>query len=339
MFMKNKRNGFTLMELLAVVVILGITFLFIMPSVTSLMGLGERREIELIEERVLSAAKEYVNNYDSTFYNSFYKEGDTNYVYKSDLINAGLIDKNEISKLNTFAGVKGELLSNDRIRYTVEYINASNNEYTNEELYLMMQNMNKNIENNTNKINNMNNNGGENSEIIENLQNQINEHDNKINSNATSISNLTDKDNVNNVFLQTYPVGSIFVTNESTNPGSIFGGTWVTYGEGRTLVGVDSTQTEFATVGKTGGTKTHTLTINEMPSHSGHLYGSAGEVTGVGNAKGAWLYQMTTHDVTHGYGWDYANNEYYPANQSLGGSKAHNNLQPYITVYMWKRTA
>ena len=81
------------MELLAVVVILGITFLFIMPAVTSLIGIGE---IELIEERVLSAAKEYVNNYDSTFYNSFYKEGDTNYVYKSKLLESGLINEDNV---------------------------------------------------------------------------------------------------------------------------------------------------------------------------------------------------------------------------------------------------
>ena len=249
MFMKNKRNGFTLMELLAVVVILGITFLFIMPSVTSLIGLGERREIELIEERVLFAAKEYVNNYDSTFYNSFYKEGDTNYVYKSDLINAGLIDENEISKLNTFAGVKGELLSNDRIRYTVEYINISNNEYTNEELYLMIKNL-------QNQNGSSSGNGNVNSEVVDNLTSRIEELEN--NSNVDEkINELINKDNFNNLFLKMYPVGSIYVTNESTNPGSIFGGTWVTYGEGRTLVGVDSTQTEFAGVGLTGGEKKH----------------------------------------------------------------------------------
>ena len=172
---KNKEKGFTLMELLAVVVILGITFLFIMPSVTSIMGLGERIEIELIEERVLSAAKEYVNNYDSTFYNSFYKEGDTNYVYKSDLINAGLIDKNEISKLNTFAGVKGELLKNDKIRYTVEYINTSNNEYTNEELYLMMQNLTKDVQQLKNQSGSSGS-GDTSSTVIEELQTQINEN-------------------------------------------------------------------------------------------------------------------------------------------------------------------
>ena len=123
-----KKNAFTLIELLAVIVIFAVTFLIVVPSMNLLIGNSEKREIELIEERVLSAAKEYVNNFDGSFYKNFYKEGDTAYVYKSDLINAGLIDENEISKLNTFAGVKGELLSNDKIRYTVEYANASNSE-------------------------------------------------------------------------------------------------------------------------------------------------------------------------------------------------------------------
>ena len=123
-----KKSGFTLIELLAVIVIFAISFLFVVPSINLLVKSGERREIELIEERVLTAAKEYVNNYDSSFYKNLYKEGDTFYINKSDLLNAGLIEESEVSRLNTFVGVKGELLKNDKIRYTVEYANASNSE-------------------------------------------------------------------------------------------------------------------------------------------------------------------------------------------------------------------
>ena len=292
------KNAFTLIELLSVIVIFAITFLIVVPSMNSLIGSSEKREIELIEERVLSAAKEYVNNFDGSFYKNFYKEGDTSYVYKSDLINAGLIDENEISKLNTFAGVKGELLSNDKIRYTVEYINASNNEYTNEELYLMMQEMRNNYNNLSNEVNNLKNQSG----------------------NTTNIS-----------LLSVYPVGSIYISENNTNPGTLFGGTWVAYGAGRTLVGVDTSQTEFASVGKTGGSKTHILTVDEMPSHNHNLYlydDWTANITLTSAVNTVQYGEYTTENVRKGI-----------ASFSAGNSQPHNNLQPYITVYMWKRTA
>lgn len=119
-----------------------------------------------------------------------------------------------------------------------------------------------------------------------------------------------------------YPVGSIYINaSVSTNPATLIGfGTWEAFGAGRVLVGLDSGQTEFDTLGETGGAKTHTLTINEMPAHthsvpnSGSQNNSFDSGTTVGN------------DVTGTSG-------------STGGGQAHNNLQPYIVVYMWKRTA
>jgi len=107
------------------------------------------KEIELIEERVLSAAKDYVNYIDGSFCTKLFKEVDTNYIYKTDLINKGLLIKKDIIKLDTFAQVKGELLKDDKIKYTVEYIDAEREEYTNEELYLMIQNITNNGEGST----------------------------------------------------------------------------------------------------------------------------------------------------------------------------------------------
>lgn len=66
-----------------------------------------------------------------------------------------------------------------------------------------------------------------------------------------------------------YPVGTIYETVLSVNPNNILGfGTWEEFGSGRVLVGVDTTQTEFDEVKKTGGAKTVTLTANQMPSHT-----------------------------------------------------------------------
>ena len=64
-----------------------------------------------------------------------------------------------------------------------------------------------------------------------------------------------------------YPVVSIYMSVNNTNPGTLFGGTWVTWGAGRVPVSVNTSDGDFSTVEKTGGEKTHTLSINEMPSH------------------------------------------------------------------------
>ena len=66
---------------------------------------------------------------------------------------------------------------------------------------------------------------------------------------------------------QIYPVGSIYITANATNPSVLFGGTWEQL-KGKFLVGVDSSDTDFETSGKTGGEKTHTLTVDEIPSHT-----------------------------------------------------------------------
>ena len=104
------------------------------------------------------------------------------------------------------------------------------------------------------------------------------------------------------------------------------GGKWERFGDGRVLVGVSETESEFNTVSKTGGSKTHTLTINEMPVHSHPQYVSANS----GN-------QATRRD----YSSDGSSSLYPQGNNTgnSGGGQAHNNLQPYITVYRWRRTA
>lgn len=68
-----------------------------------------------------------------------------------------------------------------------------------------------------------------------------------------------------------YPVGSIYMSISSTNPGTLFGGTWVAWGAGRVPVSVDANDTDFNAAEKTGGEKTHTLTILEMPNHDHYI--------------------------------------------------------------------
>lgn len=122
-----------------------------------------------------------------------------------------------------------------------------------------------------------------------------------------------------NVF---YPVGSYYETSDTSfNPNTTWGGTWVEDTAGRTTVAYDSTQAEFDTIGETGGEKTHTLTVNEMPMHSHGISTNGGTGISVG-----YNYQAPG-------GWNGAFCE------GKGGDQPHNNLQPYIVVKRWHRTA
>lgn len=126
-----------------------------------------------------------------------------------------------------------------------------------------------------------------------------------------------------------YPVGSIYMSVKATNPGTLFGGTWVTIAQGRTLVGVNTSDNDFKTPEKTGGEKTHTLTVAEMPSHS-HTIGT----------QNLWKQAPTYGNINPG-ATEGANQADIQPNQTnvRGNNQPHNNLQPYFCVYIFKRTA
>ena len=131
-----------------------------------------------------------------------------------------------------------------------------------------------------------------------------------------------------------YPVGAIFTTvtayaNSAAVVAAIGGTTWVAFAAGKMLIGLDSGDTDFDTVEQTGGAKTHTLSTAEMPSHN-H---SNGSYTKLGISNGS----NTTQGV------DSSSGELNLINtadiQATGGGTAHSIMNPYIAVYMWKRTA
>lgn len=123
-----------------------------------------------------------------------------------------------------------------------------------------------------------------------------------------------------------YPIGAIFQSTNSTNPAELMGGTWERFGNGRVLVGVDETDPYFNTALKTGGAKTHTLTIAEMPSHSHGQKVSANN--GPAAARRDWSSDGSADEYPQGL-------DTFPT----GGGQPHNNLQPYVTIYMWRRIA
>ena len=123
-------------------------------------------------------------------------------------------------------------------------------------------------------------------------------------------------------FLDIFRVGRIIFTEDSTNPGTYYGGTWVAWGKGRVPVGVDPTDSDFNAAGKTVGAKTHTLVIGELPRHN--------HIIPMNNTTG--------FEVAHSAG-ALSGGEPEISTQYAGSNGAHNNLQPSIAVYMWKRTA
>ncbi len=122
-----------------------------------------------------------------------------------------------------------------------------------------------------------------------------------------------------------YPVGSVYISVENTNPKTLFGGTWESFATGRTLVGVDTSQSEFNKVMKTGGEKSHRIELKELPP--------ATIISDDVNIDKKWCAGA----------WGDFSNYNYPITSmdrtTRGCNQAHNNLQPYITVYMWRRVA
>ena len=132
--------------------------------------------------------------------------------------------------------------------------------------------------------------------------------------------------------LDVYPVGSVYMSVSETSPASLFGGTWEQIKDTFLLAAGDT-----YTAGSTGGEPTHTLTTSEMPTH-GHMY--AMETTGgepqIDVSPWGWIcpsdtfYQNASGETIKrlGFGGTYT-----------GSSAAHNNMPPYVVIYMWKRVA
>ena len=173
-----------------------------------------------------------------------------------------------------------------------------------------------------------------------------------------------------NIINLVYPVGSIYMSVNNVSPATFLGGTWTQIKDRFLLSAGDS-----YTAGSTGGAATHTLTTAQMPSHT-HTTDSQGAHThtrGTMNITGSFYGDMTSRDVGvtatgaftfgGGYGNFTTGNNYYLITgftfdaskswtgatssngahthtaQATGSGQAHNNMPPYLTVYMWKRTA
>jgi hypothetical protein len=127
-----------------------------------------------------------------------------------------------------------------------------------------------------------------------------------------------------------YPVGSIYINAAvTTNPATLLGfGTWVAFGTGKIMVGYDASDTDFDALQETGGAKTKTLSISEIPAHT-HNQGSHDSTAGDGGAYNTEFIRDHS-DTANGPNVE---------SSSTGGGSAFSIMNPYIVAYMWRRTA
>lgn len=157
-------------------------------------------------------------------------------------------------------------------------------------------------------------------------------------------------DALNSSLAKLYPVGSIYISVNDTNPGTFIGGTWEQIC-GRFLVGtgwIEANSTDYfgpqganticIPAGEMGGEAWHTLTVDQMPSHEHRdmmFGGNSGDYFGVnqGAQVNPGFESKWNFSYTSGTGQAYL----YTAR--TGNSAAHNNMPPYLSVFMWKRIA
>lgn len=169
------------------------------------------------------------------------------------------------------------------------------------------------------------------------------ELDDEFSSIQTAVNSKANSLDVTEAIESIYPIGSIYMNaSVSTNPSALLGfGTWVSFGAGRVLVGVDGSDALFDAVEETGGSKdaivvshTHTGTTSTNGDHS-HTYSYTGYASNAECCGGNYFALPSTTQNTSTAG---AHDHTFTTSSS-GSSGSNANLQPYITVYMWKRTA
>ena len=166
---------------------------------------------------------------------------------------------------------------------------------------------------------------GDNTNDISGLKTNLTSHvNNKANPHGVTKAQvgLGNVDNVSkaNILQSVYTVGSIYMSTASTSPAELFAGTWERIKD-RFLLAVGDTYT----AGSTGGEAQHTLTVNEIPSHSHTI-----------PAQNKWLSPDGSGEDMN---YSVVSNVNTQASGSTGGGQAHNNMPPYLAVYIWKRVA
>ena len=134
--------------------------------------------------------------------------------------------------------------------------------------------------------------------------------------------------NIEDIINIIYPVGSIYISVNNTDPSLLFHGTWERIKDRFLLASGDT-----YSAGSTGGEAQHTLTVDEMPSHHHSMPIKSDWTDGKAN-NDYWSYQMNYNSADGEGEWATTNGTGF-----TGSNMPHNNMPPYLTVYIWKRVA
>lgn len=167
----------------------------------------------------------------------------------------------------------------------------------------------------------------------------LNENADIANINKVTAGDMNEiKQVVNSLANLFFPIKKVVIFNDNDDHSNYLGFTWERIASGKMLVGIDSADTDFNTIGKKGGEKEHTLTINEMPAHSHKLRGNTNVVFDESS-----IYPYLLASAKRGYangdsvvlGVDYTIND----TTNTGGGQSHNNMPPYQVVALWQRVS
>ena len=417
----SKNKGFTLLEILAVIIVLAAITLITVPIVTNAVKSARKGSFKVSAQNLVKAADKYYGEH----------EFEMNKVVTFDF---GKSDgKNETGEELSVSGKKplsgkvviskqGDIILADISdgTYYANYdstfddqvvVTETSEVLTRDELTQQLQDLQK-------KVTELEGKHKDDIDAHDKKIEQTNKNLAKVEATANTANNLATS--LNNTRLdKTYPVGSIYISYSNTNPASLFGGTWESYGTGKTLVGVNTSDSNFNTVGKSGGAASRSITLStsNLPSHTHSIPALSGSTASAGShthtfsgstaSAGAHTHSYSgttssngshTHSVllrkvlggsgsysTIGFSDSYsttgstsvqsagahthtfsgstgsagAHTHSYSGTTSSSGSHSHslttnssttgsagsgtafsvNTLQPYITVYMWRRTA
>ena len=175
---------------------------------------------------------------------------------------------------------------------------------------------------------------------IEDCSGQGNANELAIAANAEAIQTLESglqlgSISITQLLLMAHPIGSIYSSTVATSPADLFGGTWERI-KGAFIWGIEDGEQ----AGITGGEATHTLTETELPEIDGEfataVVGQHSNKGVKGHAYGTNFGTFTSGGIT---GTDITNETQYGYGYKFGNGQPHNNMPPYLAVYVWKRTA
>ena len=357
------KRGFTLVELLATIVILAIVSLITIPIITGVINKTRLNSLKSSAYGLLEASNLYMAQY----------QIDKNIRFD---INNNNITSNDTNDLLKYKGTikEGTVILNEKGKVTICITDGVNSAYKNyNELKVTLVSKNKCYVPNNTSIVYLEKDGRTVEELTNiELTNEIaalKEEIASLKSSKADKKDLTSKDDI-------YPVGSIYMSMNNTNPSTLFGGTWEQIQSGKMLQstttnsGVTGGQASvsYTPSGSVGGTA---LTVAQIPAHTHGSRTATGGVTahieeialnGGGSGTTGWgvfttatfqtLKRVVNSDHTGvaTVNQSKADFNYTHEHDSVGGNQAHNHsftgtptsiatMPPYITVFMWKRTA